>query len=202
MTTPWQEEVAILRVAKGALYKKRRDALLAAPPATLRSSLEQLSTSPDAAQATTTSILVGWMDHRPLYEAILAELDAVDVGTVGASQVGFEMVWRKFNERAARTWKHAVLPLCWEEITRFASGAPDWRISTFLSMIRAVPDVRSVEPVFAALEAAEKHSLAEVYAATLRTLPPEPVVFRAEALYRRHDEWAGVHQRLLRGIKK
>lgn len=197
----WQEDLAVLRAVRGDLYRQRRDAFLGAVTPQIRASLEQAATSPDPAQATTAAILVGWMEHGELYRSILAELDALDAKTISSSKVGFDMVWNDFAERAKETWRETILPLSWERVTRFTGEVPVWHTITFLRMIRAVPDARSVDPVIVGLESTSDHASGEPFARTLSALPREATRPRVELGMRKHDVLLGLYQKVDRETK-
>ncbi len=90
-------------------------------------------------------ILAGWASHRDMYDQVLAELDAVDIAYIGQTRDGIVANVRDvFAWKAANVYKSAILPLCWEALLKYRNEWPDWKVITFLRMLRAlayaVPD--------------------------------------------------------------
>jgi hypothetical protein len=127
-------------------------------------------------------ILQAWLQHKKMYLSILRDLDAVNVEKESRTAVGISRIWDAYSFKAQKEYKHTVLPLSWEVILKFEGHWPNWKVITFLRMIAAVPDKRSIEPLLWLLEHTDNSSLRQVTGQTLASLNDETVKLQIQRL--------------------
>ena len=174
----------------GPSYTKHRDASLASTP-DARALLNRCKAAPFWRTSMTASTLLGWLDHRAEYEALVGELNGVDWDKLDSFPGGRERVWERFAKRVREDPAHGerILPLAWEVVL---GHHPEWRHGTrvaFFEMLREHPDPRSIEPLFWFLEnLARDQTERDLAARALARMPVEPLERRVARL--RIDQWA------------
>lgn len=173
MTQKWPEFEA-LRGLHGEDYARQRDRVLADRTAVM-AYLPTYAGDPDWLWRTLAAIVRGWSEHAALYRQVLAELDQVNVAAESQQVTGISRIWTVFGMNARIDYGPAILPLCWEVILKFGDLWPRWKVITFLEMIGAVPQAKSVEPVLTFMQEVAPIDFIEAAANTLRDLPTADV---------------------------
>lgn len=163
-------EFDMLRQSRGAAYAQQRDAILRSTP-DIKRRVSGYQTDAEWEVRIMARILEGWADHGQLYAQILAELDAVDVRRESATIVGISRVWDDFGLRAGTRYGEEILPLCWEALIKFVNVWPDWKVTTFLTMIASLPNENSVEPVLFFMEQTNDYGSQDLAGRVLQLLP-------------------------------
>lgn len=168
-TKLWPEFEETQRLA-GSAYDAHRDTLLKSTQ-DLEAKLLAYRQSQAWQTAITATILDGWRKHAALYQSVLNELNSIDIDWERKKVTGIAGIWEAFALRAHQEFKTDILPLCWEVILKHGADWPQWKVITFLRMMEAVPDERSVEPLIAFLETATDTAMQDVAAQTLKRQP-------------------------------
>ncbi len=184
-------EFEVLQAVRGELYTIKRDEWLASVPH-LEERLEPYLESGAWREAVFARILLGWLKHAPVYRDLLADLAAVDAAQEARRAVGLGQVWDDFARRAADHPPARILPLCWEAILEYPGVWPEWKVVTFLRMLRAVPHVRSVEPLLAYLEGSTQYRQMKNAGLALAAIPQQDVAARLELYRSKHADMVQV----------
>lgn len=139
-------ELEILKWVRGPLYRRRRDAVLAAT-ADMTAVVEGSRLQPDRRVEIVATILGGWKAHGARYEGLFRELGKADVAGAAAKITGVGGVVAAMARSAEEGLGEAVLPLCWEQILKFSDELPAWQLETMFLTIRRVPSEASIEPL-------------------------------------------------------
>jgi hypothetical protein len=176
-----------LKSLRGEPYTDQRDRLLAAGPE-LRARLAVRERGPEWEDAVQAKILLGWLDHRATYEALLRDLDQEDPAAAQRTAVGLNLIWNAYADRAMHELKEVVLPLSWEAILRYADELPMWKIVAHLRMIGAAAHPLSVEPLLHYGARAPTHGLRYAAVDALSQLPRSAMETRAREAQERHAD--------------
>jgi hypothetical protein len=137
-----------LKVVRGEVYEKKRDAWIAARER-YRPWLLPLSLDPsDPDPGHVAHILVSWMDHRAAYGRFLQELDD-ETRRPGWGPEAERALLRRFLDD--KELREEALALSWESILKFSSTWPRSKVLFFFGVLRALPDERSLDPIMAYL---------------------------------------------------
>jgi hypothetical protein len=196
--SPWTEFEELMRHT-GEPYRALRTAILTHAP-DLEARLQAERERPAWRSQIFAEILAGWRNHRDMYESVLAELDAVDVAWESKKVTGISGVWDRFALRAQREYQAAILPLCWEVLLARDEEWPDWKVVTFLRMLEAVPDDRSIEPLIAFVETTRPPALRGVGADALSRQPA--VATRLAVIARLEDRPAALEPDAVAALRK
>ncbi len=131
-------------------------------------------------------ILEGWSRHETLYRSVLKKIEEVDVTFQTKTCGGMASIYGVFYRLTKTEYLGRILPLCWESVLKFDGTWPDWKIMTFLHMMRALPDKLSVEPAFHALCTSDSKQVRETAAEVLSELPRDQVKARLAPLIEKH----------------
>lgn len=189
-------EIETLNQTRGPIYRAHRDRLLARAP-DAKGLLEAATARGDPRLAVTAEILAGWAAHGPLYRAILAEIEAVNLARASQEITGVRGVWQSLAYRAANAWGEAALPLSWESLLKQRSEIPPWKAIAFLRMIVAVPRASSVMPVLWFLGESEDPDMLHAAHETLKELPCAEMAGEMKQAWELHDMRAAVLHDLL-----
>lgn len=169
------------KLLAGPAYDAHRDALLNSTP-DLEAKLLAYRQGQPWQTPITAAMLDGWRKHAALYKSVLDELNSIDIEWERKKVTGMAGIWEAFALRAHQEFKTDILPLCWEVILKHAADWPQWKVITFLRMMEAVPDERSVDPLISFLETASDAAMQDVAAQTLKR---QPTLKAREAIRRR-----------------
>lgn len=178
-----------LKWITGPLYTKKRDEWLASTR-DARLILLRHQQDKDWRTSITATILLGWLEHRSEYEALVRELDQVEWEKI-EQKPGWKSVWETYAKRVRDNPQlgEMLLHLCWEVVLKRHG---EWRHGTtvaFFEMLRERPDERSIEPLFWYLQnVARDQTERDLAARALARTPVEPLKRRVARL--RIDQWA------------
>ncbi len=158
--------------AEGDLYQKEKEKLLSSEEH-VSALLEESRDSDQWEYHIAASIIDGWRKHGKLYETVLGEIEAIDAEKYRQTVKGIEK---------------DILPLCWEMILKFGNQYEQWKIITFLYMISAVPDERSIEPLMWFIENTDSEELRQRAARAITFLPKDAVKTRLKQTEEQHNE--------------
>ena len=167
-------EFELLQTLTGRPYLEMRDKLLQSPDLPRR--LREAEQAPGWKPQLHRRILEGWLADRPLYERVLADLNAVDIDRERRANSGVSGVWTMFAGNARLVYKVPVLPLCWEGMMKYRGVMEDWKQMAFLRMASALPNALSVEPMIAFLCGETDPGAADFAARMLEVLPREAAI--------------------------
>lgn len=165
--------------AQGDLYQKEKEKLLSSAEY-VSALLEESRDSDQWEDHIAASIIDGWHKHGKLYEIVLGEIESIDAEKYRQTVKGIEDVWDTYSVKAFNNYKKDILPLCWEMILKFGNQYEEWKIITFLYMISALPDERSIEPVMHLIENTDKEELRRRAAKAISFLPKNAVRSRLQ----------------------
>lgn len=173
--------------AKGDLYQKEKEKILRSEEH-VSALLEKSRDSDQWEDHIAASIVEGWFTHGKLYETVLGEIASIDADKYQQTVKGIEDVWDTYSVRAFNSYKKDILPLCWEMILKFGNQYEQWKIITFLYMIAAVPDTRSIEPLMWFIENTDSEELRQRAARAITFLPKDAVKIRLKQAEELHNE--------------
>ncbi len=167
----------VLKSFQGSLYDQelQRWKGTISPP---KEWLKPHKDSDDWRTAVTAMILIGWIEHGPMYNELLANLDAEDIESAGRSAAGLNLIWDKYRHLAETKFKKDILPLCWEVILKHSTSWPNWKVVTFFRMMEAVPHEDSLEPLIWFIENTDNDALSYSAVKSLARLKKEIVAPR------------------------
>ncbi|MCP3868899.1 MAG: hypothetical protein GY703_12540 [Gammaproteobacteria bacterium] len=186
----------LLTATKGGVYQAYRDQWLAAPEANRVIRSDELPGEADWEADTQKKILLGWEENRDLYSTVLKAIDDVDVAFRMKTVAGMAGVYGEYYRRAQSEYQDRILPLCWEAALKFDGHWPGWKIMTFLHMLRALPNDRSVDPVLHVLTTSNSREVRETAAKVLAALPPQPLKSQLPELTKKHQNITDLLNRL------
>ena len=144
-------------------------------------------------------ILQGWSSHGDMYRKVTAEIDSIDVAARAPTVAGVSGIWDAYELRAHEEYGPAILPLAWEEVTKFAAERQVWRTATFLSMLSVGQRPESIAAAAHVIEPSDNKLLRDRAALALSKLPRAGVEARFDKLLacyqkeaRRPSRWNGV----------
>ncbi|MCP4349979.1 MAG: hypothetical protein GY795_31240 [Desulfobacterales bacterium] len=176
-----------LKIKMGNDYLKDREYLLHSIP-DIKERVQSYQDDSNWQNRILAGILAGWSDHDKLYSKVLADLDAVDLERELQTVTGISGVWNKFALTAQNEYKSDILPLCWESLMKFHNEWPEWKLITFMRMIVAVPDEKSIYPLISLIENTSNSRLQQSAGRSLARLPKQDVKKQVEQALKRHKQ--------------
>jgi hypothetical protein len=136
-----------LKVVSGPAFALGRDRWLATTEGA-KAVLARLAAATDWRTQVTARILLGWLDHRRPYQALIDELDRETWAG------GLEAARSRYVARVERDdeLRAAILPLCWEAVSKAGPELRRDKRAIFLALLERYPDPLSFGPLVTFIE--------------------------------------------------